>query len=63
MRYNLVGQRQGVTMDTAREATIVQSGTTTNLWQAGVQALKVEEGIAMGVAQGAAFAYVKSAAS
>jgi HK97 family phage major capsid protein len=68
LKYNFIGQRQDITMDSAREATIVQSNadgstTTLNLWQQGMQALKIEERIDIQVAYGRAFSYAKTAAS
>ncbi len=63
LRYVLLGQREEVRMDTAREATIVQNSKTYNLWQMGIQALKVEEDIDLRVVFGTAFSKIKTAAS
>ncbi len=63
LKYLLLGQLKAVTMDTAREATIVEGGTTYNLWQQGMKALKVEEMIDIKVAFGKAFSYIKTAVS
>lgn len=63
LKYLLIGQCKGLAMDTAREATIVEGGTTYNLWQQGMKALKIEEMIDIEVAYGRAFAYAKTAAS
>ena len=63
LKYLLIGQRDSLTLDTAREATIVEGETTYNLWQQGMKALKVEEMIDIEVAFGRAFSYAKTAAS
>jgi len=63
LKYLLLGQREGVSMDTAREATIVEGATTFNLWQQGMKALKVEEQMDLKVAFGSGFSYVKTTAS
>ncbi len=63
LRYNFVGVRKGITMDSAKEATVVQNSVTYNLWQQGIQAVKVEEKIDLKVVFGSAFSYIKTTAS
>jgi len=63
LKYNIIGRLGELSYDTAREATIIEGSTTYNLWQQGMQAIKLEEMIDIKVAFPTAFAYIKTASS
>jgi len=65
LQYVLIGDRQTYTIDTSKEATIldVDGATPVNLWQQGMKAIKAEERVDIQVAKGQALALIKTAAS